>query len=67
MSCFFMSMHFVNIISFDRSYQFLGESSKSCSMRDFSGGGNGGGGDWKLWAAVTTTANHKYYYYYLHP
>lgn len=49
---FFMSMCFVNIISFDRSYQFLGESSKSRSRRVLSGGGIN---DWKLWTAATTT------------
>lgn len=41
MSCFFfMSIRFVNTISSDRSYQFLGESSKSRSARDLSVGGN---------------------------
>lgn len=55
MSCFFMSMRFVNIISFDRSYQFLGESSKSCWTRDL----NDGGDDWKLRAAANTTINHN--------
>jgi len=46
-----MNMRFVNIISFDRSYQFLGESSESCSARDLSDGGDD---DWKLWAVDKT-------------